>query len=166
MKYSIERAVNPATQSPGAGYFSMIKGHDELSGGKAKEMSGIATPDDKTVVFTLTRPDATFLHLMAINFAYVVPKEEVDKAGSDWGKKPVGSGVKFVEWVPGQRIVLERNPDNHRAGIPYLDKLTFEFGQDPTVAVLRLGKGEVDIVGDGIPPAQFAQIMADPATRS
>jgi len=166
VKYSIERAVNPATQSPGAGYFGMIKGHDELSAGKAKEMSGIATPDDKTVVFTLTRPDATFLHLMAINFAFVVPKEEIEKSGADWGKKPVGTGAfKFVEWVPGQRIVLERNPDNHRAGVPYLDKLSFEFGQDPTVAVLRLGKGEVDIVGDGIPPAQFAQIMADPASK-
>jgi oligopeptide transport system substrate-binding protein len=166
VKYSLERAVNPATQSPGAGYFSMIKGHDELSSGKAKEMSGIAAPDDKTVVFTLTRPDATFLHLMAINFAFVVPKEEIEKSGADWGKKPVGTGAfKFVEWVPGQRIVLERNPDNHRPGVPYLDKLTFEFGQDPTVAVLRLGKGEVDIVGDGIPPAQFAQIMADPASK-
>jgi oligopeptide transport system substrate-binding protein len=166
VKYSLERAVNPATQSPGAGYFSMIKGHDELSTGKAKEMSGIATPDDKTVVFTLIRPDATFLHLMAINFGFVVPKEEVEKAGADWGKKPVGTGAfKFVEWVPGQHIVLERNPDYHRAGVPYLDKLTFEFGQDPTVAVLRLGKGEVDIVGDGIPPAQFAQIMADPANK-
>jgi oligopeptide transport system substrate-binding protein len=166
VKYSLERAVNPATQSPGAGYFSMIKGHDELSTGKAKEMSGIATPDDKTVVFTLTRPDATFLHLMAINFGFVVPKEEVEKAGADWGKKPVGTGAfKFVEWVPGQHIVLERNQDYHRAGVPYLDKLTFEFGQDPTVAVLRLGKGEVDIVGDGIPPAQFAQIMADPANK-
>ena len=94
------------------------------------------------------------------------PKEEVDKAGADWGKKPVGTGAfKFVEWVPGQRIVLERNPDYFRKGIPYLDKLTFEFGQDPTVAVLRLGKGEVDIVGDGIPPAQFAEIMADPANK-
>ena len=166
VKYSLERAVNPATQSPGAGYFSMIKGHDELSTGKAKEMSGIATPDDKTVVFTLTRPDATFLHLMAINFGFVVPKEEVEKAGADWGKKPVGTGAfKFVEWAPGQHIVLERNQDYHRAGVPYLDKLTFEFGQDPTVAVLRLGKGEVDIVGDGIPPAQFAQIMADPANK-
>ncbi len=49
--------------------------------------------------------------------------------------------------------------------MPYLDKLTFEFGQDPTVAVLRLKKGEVDIVGDGIPPAQFAEIMADPANK-
>ena len=75
-------------------------------------MSGITTPDDKTVVFTLTRPDATFLHLMAINFGFVVPKEEIEKAGADWGKKPVGTGAfKFVEWVPGQRIVLARNPD-------------------------------------------------------
>ena len=49
--------------------------------------------------------------------------------------------------------------------MPYLDKLTFEFGQDPTVAVLRLKKGEIDIVGDGIPPAQFTEIMADPANK-
>lgn len=166
VKYSLERAVNPATQSPGGGYFGMIKGYDDVAGGKATELAGIATPDDTTVVFTLTRPDATFLHLMAINFSYVVPKEEVEKAGADWGKQPVGTGAfKFVEWVPGQRIVLERNPDYFRQGVPYLDRLTFEFGQDPTVAVLRLKKAEVDIVGDGIPPAQFAEVMADPANK-
>jgi ABC-type transport system substrate-binding protein len=166
VKYSLERAINPATQSPGGGYFGMIKGYDDVSGGKATELAGIATPDDRTVVITLTRPDATFLHLMAINFSYVVPKEEVEKAGADWGKQPVGTGAfKFVEWTPGQRIVLERNPEYFRKGVPYLDRLTFEFGQDPTVAVLRLKKGEVDIVGDGIPPAQFAEVMADPANK-
>src|SRR5438552_8052450 len=166
VKYSLERAVNPATQSPGGGYFSAIEGYDALAGGKATELSGIRIIDNKTISFTLTRPDATFLHLMAINFGYVVPKEEVEKAGSDWGKKPVGTGAfKFVEWVPGQHIVLERNKDYHRQGVPYLDKLTFEFGQDPTVAVLRLKNGEVDIVGDGIPPAQFTEIMADPANK-
>jgi ABC-type transport system substrate-binding protein len=166
VKYSLERAVNPSTQSPGGGYFGMIKGYDDVSAGKATELAGIATPDDRTVVFTLTRPDATFLHLMAINFSYVVPKEEVEKAGADWGKQPVGTGAfKFVEWAPGQRLVLERNADYFRSGVPYLDRLTFEFGQDPTVAVLRLKKGEVDIVGDGIPPAQFAEVMADPANK-
>jgi ABC-type transport system substrate-binding protein len=166
VKYSLERAINPATQSPGGGYFGMIKGYDDVSGGKAAELAGVATPDDRTVVITLTRPDATFLHLMAINFSYVVPKEEVEKAGADWGKQPLGTGAfKFVEWTPGQRIVLERNPDYFRKGVPYLDRLTFEFGQDPTVAVLRLKKGEVDIVGDGIPPAQFAEVMADPANK-
>jgi oligopeptide transport system substrate-binding protein len=166
VKYSFERAVNPETQSPGGGYFGMISGYDDLAGGKATALSGIETPDDKTVVFKLTRPDATFLHLMAINFGYVVPKEEVEKAGTDWGKQPVGTGAfKFVEWVPGQNIKLERHKDYFRAGVPYLDNITFEFGQDPTVAVLRLKKGEIDIVGDGIPPAQFAEIMADPANK-
>jgi len=166
VKYSFERAVNPATQSPGGGYFSMIAGYDDVAGGKATTLSGIETPDDKTVVFKLARADATFLHLMAINFGYIVPKEEVEKAGADWGKKPVGTGAfKLVEWVPGQNIKLERNKDYFRAGVPYLDNITFEFGQDPTVAVLRLKKGEIDIVGDGVPPAQFTEIMGDPANR-
>ena len=166
VKYSFERAVSPATQSPGGGYFSMIGGYDDVTGGKATTLSGIETPDDKTVIFKLSRPDATFLHLMAINFGFIVPKEEVEKAGADWGKKPVGTGAfKFVEWVPGQNIKLERNKDYYRAGVPYLDNITFEFGQDPTVAVLRLKKGEIDIVGDGVPPAQFTEIMGDPANK-
>src|SRR5215216_7579624 len=49
VKYSLERAVNPATQSPGGGYFSAIEGYDDIAGGKATELSGIATPDDRTV---------------------------------------------------------------------------------------------------------------------
>src|SRR4026207_347996 len=54
VKYSLERAVNPATQSPGGGYYSMIKGFDDLAGGKATELAGIATPDDTTALLTLT----------------------------------------------------------------------------------------------------------------
>ena len=103
---------------------------------------------------------------MAINFAFVVPKEEVEKYGADFGHHPVGTGAfKFVEWQLGQKLVLERNKDYHSQGVPYLDKITFEFGQEPTVALLRLQKGEVDILGDGIPPAQFLQVTSDPANK-
>src|SRR6266478_5006496 len=166
VRYSIERAVNPKTQCPGAGYFGTIKGYDDVAAGKTTSLSGLATPDAMTVVFTLTRPDATFLHIMAINFGFVVPKEEVEKYGADFGKHPVGTGAfKFVEWTAGQKLELERFADYHTKGVPYLDKLTFEFGQDPTVNVLRLKKGEIDIVGDGIPPAQFNEIMNDAATK-
>ena len=35
IKYSIERAVNPETQSPGQGFFSRIKGFDEMASGAA-----------------------------------------------------------------------------------------------------------------------------------
>jgi hypothetical protein len=48
--------------------------------------------------------------------------------------------------------------------VPYLDKITFSSA-GPTVAVLRLKNGRVDVVGDGIPPAQFPSVLADPASK-
>jgi ABC-type transport system substrate-binding protein len=166
VKYSLERMIDPKTQSPGAGYYSGIKGFAEFQGGSAKEVSGITTPDDYTVKLELTAPDATTLHLLALNFSFVVPKEEVEKAGADFGKKPVGTGAfKVSEWTSGQKIVLERNADYYKPGLPHLDKITFEIGQEPVVALLRLQKGEIDIAGDGIPPAKFTEMMNDPAAK-
>ncbi|MBI2253425.1 MAG: ABC transporter substrate-binding protein [Proteobacteria bacterium] len=166
VKYSLERMINPATQSPGAGYYSGLKGFAEFQAGSAKEVSGITTPDDYTVKIELTAPDATTLHLMALNFSFVVPKEEVEKSGADFGKKPVGTGAfKVTEWTSGQKIILERNADYYRQGIPRLDKITFEIGQEPVVALLRLQKGEIDIAGDNVPPAKFTEVMNDPAMK-
>ena len=47
VKYSIERAVNPKTQCPGAGYFSMIQGYADEAAGKTTTLTGITTPDDR-----------------------------------------------------------------------------------------------------------------------
>jgi len=163
VKYSIERAVDPKTQGPGAGFFGAIKGFDAVTGGTSTTLEGIATPDDSTVIFTLSRPDATFLHVLAINFASVVPKEAVEAAAGDFGKKPVGSGTFMLkEWTVGQRLVFERNPDYFVKDMPHIDKFTVEVGQEPLVALLRLQKGEVDIAGDGIPPAKFLEIKNSP----
>jgi len=163
VKYSIERAVDPKTQGPGAGFFGAIKGFDTVTGGTSTTLEGIATPDDQTVVFTLSRPDATFLHVLAINFASVVPKEAVEAAAGDFGKKPVGSGTFVLkEWTVGQRLVFERNPDYFVKDMPHIDKFTVEVGQEPLVALLRLQKGEVDIAGDGVPPAKFLEIKNSP----
>jgi ABC-type transport system substrate-binding protein len=164
IKYSIERAVDPTTQSPGQGFFASIAGFDAMAAGDATELSGIETPDDRTVIFTLTAPNATFLHVLAINFSFAVPKEVVDEYGPDFATHPIGTGAfRLAEWTLGQRLVFERNQDYYRAGLPYLDKITFEVGQEPTVALLRLQRGEVDVLGDGIPPAQFEEVMNDPA---
>ena len=167
VKYSIERVVNPTTQSPGQGFFGSIKGYEEAAAGKADGLSGITVVDPLTVKFELTRPDATFLHVMAINFSHVVPKEEVEKYGADFGKHPVGTGAfKLAEWTLGQRVVFEKNPDYWNTGLPYLNKITFEIGQEPIVALLRLQKGEIDVPGDGIPPAKFQEVMSDPAQKA
>jgi peptide/nickel transport system substrate-binding protein/oligopeptide transport system substrate-binding protein len=159
VKYSIERAVDPKTQGPGAGFFGAIQGFEDVTGGKSTTLSGIETPDDGTVVFKLSRPDATFLHILAINFASVVPKEAVEAAGGDFGKKPVGSGTFILkDWTIGQQLVFEKNPNYYVKDMPHIDKFTVEVGQEPLVALLRLQKGEVDIAGDGIPPAKFLEI--------
>jgi ABC-type transport system substrate-binding protein len=72
------------------------------------------------------------------------------------------TAFKLGEWTIGQRLVFEKNADYWRAGLPYLDTVTFEVGQEPIVALLRLQNGEVDVPGDGIPPAKFTEVMADP----
>jgi len=163
VKYSLDRVTNPATQSPGAGFFASIKGFDAISTGEAEDLSGVEVVDPQTIRITLSRPDATFLHVMALNFASVVPKEAVDEFGADFGKHPVGTGAfKLGDWTIGQRLVFEKNAEYWRDGVPYLDGITFEVGQEPIVALLRLQQGEVDVPGDGIPPAKFQEVMADP----
>ena len=163
VKWSIERAVNPKTQGPGAGFFHSIVGADKMTAGTAETMDGITAVDDHTVKFTLSQPDATFLNVLALNFASVVPKEAVEAAGGDFGKHPVGSGAfTLKEWTIGQRLVFVKNPDYFIKDRPHVDSFTIEVGQEPLVALLRLQKGEVDIAGDGIPPAKFLEMKKSP----
>jgi oligopeptide transport system substrate-binding protein len=166
VKYSLDRVTNPETQSPGAGFFGMIEGYEAVESGEADSLSGVTVVDPQTVEIKLSRPDATFLHVMALNFASVVPQEAVEEHGADFGQNPVGTGAfKLGEWTLGQRVVFTRNEDYWRDGLPYLDQITFEIGQEPIVALLRLQSGEVDIPGDGIPPAKFQEVMADPEQK-
>lgn len=163
VKYSLDRVTNPKTQSPGAGFFGSIAGFDEISSGAADSLSGVNVIDDRNVEITLSRPDATFLHVMAINFSSIVPKEAVEAAGDDFGKQPVGTGAfSLANWTLGQKLVFERNENYWKEGLPNLDMITFEVGQEPIVALLRLQQGEVDIPGDGIPPAKFVEVKNDP----
>lgn len=156
VKYSIERAVNPKTQSPGAGFFASIDGFDAASAGKSTDISGITVNSPTSITFKLSRPDATFLHVMAINFASVVPKEDAEKFGPDFGKNPVGSGAfKFTSWALGQKLTIDKNADYYREGLPKLDQINFEVGVDPTVALQRLKNNEVDVLGDSIPAANY-----------
>lgn len=163
VKYTLDRVVDPTTQSPGAGFFGAIDGFDAASSGDADGLSGVKVLDDQTVEITLSRPDATFLHVMALNFAHVVPEEAVAEHGQDFGKHPVGTGAyEMTDWTLGQHVIFSRFDDYHHEGLPKLDQITFEVGQEPIVALLRLERGEIDIAGDGIPPAKFLEVTNNP----
>ncbi|MBI2253424.1 MAG: ABC transporter substrate-binding protein [Proteobacteria bacterium] len=164
--YSLTRMIYPGTMSPGAGYYLNIKGAQQFTGGSANAISGITAPDDYTVKIELDAPDATTLQLLALNFAYIVPKEEVEQAGNDFGHNPVGTGAfKVTSWIPDEKIVLERNAAYHKKGLPRLDKIVFGIGVHPVDALKRLQSGEIDIAGDNVPPALYSKFVLDPATR-
>lgn len=161
-KYTLERVLDPATQSPGAGFYTNIVGAEAFAAGEADEVTGIEVTGDLSIRITTEEPDASLLHKMALNFAHVVPREAVEAAGGDFGHNPVGTGgFQLQEWVLGQRLVLERNPAYFEDSLPYLDELTFQVGIDPNVAFLRLQRGEVDVLGDGIPSARYTEVMED-----
>jgi peptide/nickel transport system substrate-binding protein/oligopeptide transport system substrate-binding protein len=163
VKYSLDRVTNPKTQSPAAGFFASIKGSEGMSAGTTESLEGVTVVDPADGE---DRAVAAGRHLPPHHGAELClrgAQGEVDKHGADFGKNPVGTGAyKLAEWTLGQRLVFERNQDYWREGLPYLDQITFEVGQDPTVALLRLQRGEVDVLGDPIPPAQFLQVRQDP----
>jgi ABC-type transport system substrate-binding protein len=162
--YSMTRVLDPETGSPGAGFYVGIKGAQEFIDGQADSVEGIHALDEYTVQFTLSQPDVTFLNKMALNFAFIVPQEEVEKAGENFGHAPVGTGpFTLKEWQPGQYLLFERNPDYFYEGLPYLDQVRIEVGVEPDVALLRLERGEIHLMGDPPPGADWARISSDQA---
>lgn len=166
VKYTLERVIDPKTKSPGQSFYLGIAGAQAFADGKAKEVTGIRVLSPTSVRITLGAPNAAFLNVMAMNFAFIVPKEAVAAAKGDFGHKPVGTGpFSMTSWVSGQSLTFKRNPAYFVASLPYLDSVTVKVGMDPSVAYLALQRGEVDLLGDGIPPAQFLQAKNDPQLR-
>jgi ABC-type transport system substrate-binding protein len=164
--YSLTRVLNPKTTSPGAGFFTGIKGAQDFIDGKATAVEGIKALDPYTVEFTLAAPDVTFLNKIALDFAFIVPKEEVEKEGENFGHKPTGTGpYTLQEWKSGEFLVFARNPNYFMSDRPYLDKITIQVGVAPDVALLRLEKGEIQLMGDPPPGADWARITADTAWK-
>ncbi|HAI86056.1 MAG TPA: hypothetical protein DCL63_03590, partial [Firmicutes bacterium] len=76
----------------------------------------------------------------------IVPREAIEKLGEDgFARHPIGSGpFALKSFTTDQGAVLERNT-NYWLPV-YLDKVEFVVIPDPTVQILALTAGEVDIV--------------------
>src|ERR1035437_4618454 len=124
--YSINRVLNPKVKSPGQSFFLRVSGAQDVANGKTATASGINVRGRYAIQFTLIAPDTTFLNVMAMNFAFIVPKEVVAKEGSGFGHAPVGTGPFILkQWIAGQKLVFVRNPNYFYQGLPYLNGVTF-----------------------------------------
>jgi oligopeptide transport system substrate-binding protein len=160
-KYSFERMMR-LPLAPATYFYTGVVGAKDYQAGKAKEISGFKVLDKYTVQITLEQPDLSFLKALTMEFTDVVPKEWVEKWGDKkFGRHPLGTGPFYLtKWVPGREIVLARNP-NYRDTV-WLDGVTYAMSFPPQTAFLKLQRGEVDILGDNLPPADIPRMMADP----
>jgi peptide/nickel transport system substrate-binding protein/oligopeptide transport system substrate-binding protein len=144
--YSFTRMLDPETKSSSSDFFTMILGAKEFIDKKSKEVKGLTAPDRYTLKILLFEPYAPFISILAMKGAKVVPKEELEKTGNDFGRSPVGTGpFKFVSMKEGEEIVLESNPD-YFEGRPYLDKIIFKIfhGSPREEIFLRFKQGELE----------------------
>ena len=60
------------------------------------------------------------------------------------------------------RVLVQRNPNYYAPDTVYLDAVRFEFSLNPSTAVLKLQRGDVNVLGDYIPPADYVRVKTDP----
>jgi ABC-type transport system substrate-binding protein len=165
-KYSFERMMSEP-RAPATDFYTVVVGADAFMEGKADEVTGFKAVDDYTVEITLNSPNVAFLNAVTMDFCDVVPKEWVEKWGKQFNRHPLGTGpFVFQKWTPGREIVLTRNPDYWEEGKPYLDTVDYQLSFNPSTALLKLERSEVDVLGDGVPVADIARVKVDPEWKN
>ena len=75
---------------------------------------------------------------------------------------PIGTGpFKLARWEQNQIIVLEKNPDYFKKGLPYLDRIELKIMKDGITRATALRAGEVDFL-NYVPKEMVERISKDP----
>jgi peptide/nickel transport system substrate-binding protein len=79
--------------------------------------------------------------------------------------KPVGTGpFRFVEYRPGDQLVVEKNPDYFVPGSPKVDRVIMRIIPEYTTSVAGLESGAIDLIYD-LPPEQIDQLKNSKVAR-
>ena len=119
--------LDPATASPHRGTLSMIE--------------RIEVIDDDTLDFFLNRADRLFPGYLSIG---ILPARAIAQR-HPFNRQPLGSGpFRLLNWEDADRLSLQRLRDGQ--------SFVFEQVKDPTMRVLKLLRGEIDLLQNDLPP--------------
>ncbi len=103
-------------------------------------LESVEAPDDKTVVFHLTKPYNAFLYTLAV---FGIVPEHCYEAGA-YGENPIGSGRYLLkQWDRGQQVILEANPDYYGKAPNIKTVIILFMEEDAALAAAKAG--EVDL---------------------
>ncbi|TGE23074.1 ABC transporter substrate-binding protein [Hymenobacter metallicola] len=147
--YSFRRLLDATTASPGGWIF---RGKVLENGAGEPSDTCFVAANDSTLRIHLQEPFIPFLGILAMPYAYVVPREAVTKYGKDFREHPVGTGpFRFKEWDEGNAIIYHRNPsywkkDEQGRPLPYMDAVQISFIQDRKTEFLTFMQGKLDFL--------------------
>ncbi len=118
--------------------------------------------DDFTIQVSTERPyplmpnDLAQINIVSKKAAMGATTEDYNS-----GKAAIGTGpFKFVEWVPGDRLVLERN-DDYWGKKPEWSKVVIKPIRSGPARVAALLAGDVDFI-DSVPTTDIARLKGEP----
>jgi peptide/nickel transport system substrate-binding protein len=149
--HTINRFLDPSMKSVAAGYFPDVVGARDVLAGKAKVASGVVARGS-TLTIRLTQPNGDFAARAAT--LCVVPQSlPPDPEGA---KAPIpAAGPYYVsQYVPGQHVVLARNPFYRGTRPHHVDEFDIDLTGDSATDLARVDRGELDYAW--VPTADYA----------
>jgi peptide/nickel transport system substrate-binding protein len=121
-------------------------------------IASIDTPDDLTVVFNLSDPNAFLVNNIA---RMPIVQDGVD--ATEANQRPIGTGpYKFVSQVRDDRLILERF-DGYWGGAGHIPTIEFRVIPEASTRLLSLEAGEVDMTQGQLPTTELDRLEADPS---
>jgi len=148
VKFSIERAPN-------------VPGAPSTYSRNLRNVDAVEVVDDLTLRVRTKRP-GLLLPANLAQIAIVDRRIGMDATTQSFatGKSANGTGpYRFVEFVPGERVVLEANPA-WADGKPRWDRVTMRLLRSPAARLAALLTGAVDVIND-VPPADIEKLQRE-----
>jgi peptide/nickel transport system substrate-binding protein len=149
VKFTYELYIDPKTPTAYAESF--------------RQVASVEVPDDYTFIVHYDIPYAPALLSWAtmIHPEHLLEGQDVTK--SPLARNPIGTGpYRFSDWVGGEKIVLESNPD-YFEGQPFIKRVVYRIIPDISTQFLELQTGSLDYMG--LSPLQFDRQTDTPAFR-
>lgn len=192
IRYAIERMARPANGAQYVGYMKVIKGLDAYSKGEGSSISGIKTPNSKTISFDLTARTGDFFNRLTFPAAAAMPAEVAkcfEGKPGEYGRYVISSGpymiegsqnlnisscdaLKPISGYDGQTsLTLVRNPnynaktDSKASRENNPDKFTFTVDSNIDDIYARVGAGELDDEYTTGSPKVYREYLTDSSKK-
>jgi ABC-type oligopeptide transport system substrate-binding subunit len=154
--FAINRALNPAMQSPAAPFINNIVGAQAVLDKKATKASGVTMKGNK-ITIKLTQPDGGLLAKLAMPFFQAL---ETSLATDPRGVNayPSAGPYYIASREVGRQIIVKKNP-NYTGNRPRnIDQFTIAVNTNLDQSLLQVKAGQIDYDMYGLPPTAHADL--------